>query len=48
MVITPAKMGYESNNKAVIASDHTNKDIRSKLRLVGRMLIMVVIQLITF
>lgn len=38
MVMAPAKTGNDNNNnKAVMATDHTNKGTRSKLKPTGRM-----------
>ena len=46
MVMAPANTGRDNNSKrAVIATDHTNKGIRSNLKPTGRMLITVVIKL---
>jgi hypothetical protein len=47
MVIAPARTGRDNNSKiAVMRTDHTNKGIRSKFIVFGRMLIIVVIKLI--
>lgn len=47
IVIAPAKTGRDkSNNRAVIATDHTNKGTRSRRRPLERIFIKVVIKLI--
>jgi hypothetical protein len=47
IVIAPAKTGNDNSSRiAVIITDHTNKGIRSKFIMLGRMFRIVVIKLI--